>query len=51
MGVLDMAKGDLDALMRADEELADSLDAQRFAAEESQRRAEVDTIIAADAAD
>jgi hypothetical protein len=46
MGVIDYAKGDLEALMSNDEELADTLDAQRFAAEESDRRAEVDEVIA-----
>jgi P-aminobenzoate N-oxygenase AurF len=46
MGVLDMAKGDLDALMRQDEDLADTLDASRFAAEEADRKAEVDDVIA-----
>ncbi len=47
MGVLDMAKGDLDALMRQDEDLADTLDAQRFATEEADRKAEVTEVIAA----
>ena len=50
MGVLDAAKGDLDALMKQDEELADTLDAQRFAEDESVRRAEVDSVIAEAAA-
>ncbi|GAA3238632.1 ferritin-like domain-containing protein [Actinocorallia longicatena] len=45
MGVIDMARQDLDALMRADEEQADRLDAERFAAEEEARRAEVDELI------
>jgi len=48
MGVLDMSKQDLDALMRHDEDLADELDASRFAAEETERKAEVDAIIAAE---
>jgi hypothetical protein len=51
MGVIDYAKGDLEALMRGDEELADALDAERFAAEEADRRAEVDEVIATAAAD
>jgi P-aminobenzoate N-oxygenase AurF len=46
MGVIDAAMGDLDALMRQDEELADTLDEQRFAEEETERRAEVDDVIA-----
>jgi hypothetical protein len=46
MGVIDYAKGDLDILMRGDEDLADQLDAQRFAAEEADRKAEVDEVIA-----
>jgi hypothetical protein len=50
MGVLDAAKGDLDELMRQDEALADTLDEQRFAEEETQRRAEVDDVIAQTAA-
>ncbi|POM27555.1 ribonucleotide-diphosphate reductase subunit beta [Actinomadura rubteroloni] len=50
MGVLEASRADLDALMRGDEEIADRLDAQRFAAEEAARRAEVDAVIAAEAA-
>ncbi|HEY1622091.1 MAG TPA: ferritin-like domain-containing protein [Streptosporangiaceae bacterium] len=46
MGVLDAAKADLDALMRTDEEIAEKLDAERFAAEEAARHAEVAEIIA-----
>jgi hypothetical protein len=49
MGVLDMSKSDLEALMKHDEELADRLDAQRFAAEEADRKTEVDTVIATEA--
>jgi hypothetical protein len=45
MGVLDAAKGDLDELMRQDEALADTLDEQRFATEEAERRAEVHDVI------
>jgi hypothetical protein len=46
MGVLEMSGQDLDALMGADEELADGLDAARFAAEEEARKAEVHQAIA-----
>lgn len=46
MGVLDMSKADLQALMDQDEEIADKLDAERFAAEEADRKAEVHTVIA-----
>jgi hypothetical protein len=49
MGVLDAAKADLDALMRADEEIAEQLDRQRFEAEESARAQEVADVIAAGA--
>jgi len=47
MGVLDAAKADLEALMHADEEIAEKLDAERFAAEEAARAAEVADVIAA----
>ncbi|GAA3079816.1 ferritin-like domain-containing protein [Streptosporangium carneum] len=50
MGVLEMSKGDLDALMRQDEEIADRIDSERFAAEETERRQEVDAVIAEAAA-
>jgi hypothetical protein len=46
MGVLDAAKADLEALMRADEDIAEQLDQQRFAAEEAARAAEVAQVIA-----
>jgi hypothetical protein len=46
MGVLDMSKADLEALMKQDEEIADKLDGERFAAEEAARKAEVDAVIA-----
>ncbi|MEV5823985.1 ferritin-like domain-containing protein [Spirillospora sp. NPDC052242] len=46
MGVLEMGKADLDALMNQDEEIAERLDGERFAAEEAARRTEVDTVIA-----
>ncbi|RCG29367.1 ferritin-like domain-containing protein [Sphaerisporangium album] len=41
MGVLDMAGQNLDALMRQDEEIAEKLDVERFAAEEAERQEEV----------
>ncbi|MEU4576365.1 ferritin-like domain-containing protein [Nonomuraea sp. ATR24] len=45
MGVLEMAGQSLEALMRQDEEIAEKLDAARFAEEEAERHAEVaDTI-------
>jgi hypothetical protein len=46
MGVLDNAKADLEALMRQDEEIAEHLDAERFAAEEEARKREVAEMIA-----
>jgi hypothetical protein len=46
MGVLDAAKADLEALMKADEEIAEKLDAERFAAEEAARAEEVAAVIA-----
>jgi hypothetical protein len=46
MGVLEMAGQNLDNLMDADEDLADKLDAERFAAEEGARKAEVHAAIA-----
>ncbi|MGE5289516.1 MAG: ferritin-like domain-containing protein [Micromonosporaceae bacterium] len=46
MGVLDMARQDLEALMSQDEDIAEKLDRERFAAEEKARKAEVDTVIA-----
>jgi hypothetical protein len=46
MGVLDLGDGDLDALMRQDEELAEAMDARRFAAEEAARQGEVAQVIA-----
>ncbi|RJL34623.1 aminobenzoate oxygenase [Bailinhaonella thermotolerans] len=49
MGVFEMAGQDLDALMRQDEEIAEKIDERRFAAEESERKAEVaETIAQAD---
>jgi P-aminobenzoate N-oxygenase AurF len=49
MGVLDSAKADLDALMRSDEEIAEKLDEERFAAEQTARAQEVAEVISAGA--
>jgi hypothetical protein len=46
MGVLEMAGQNLDNLMGADEDQADKLDAERFAAEEQARKTEVHAAIA-----
>ena len=46
MGVLDAARADLDTLMRTDEEIAEKLDTERFAAEEAARAGEVAQVIA-----
>jgi hypothetical protein len=49
MGVADHAKSDLEALMRNDEDIAERVDAEKaaqFTAEEADRRAEVDAVIA-----
>ncbi|GHC47101.1 ferritin-like domain-containing protein [Streptomyces flavofungini] len=51
MGVFDMGNSNLDQLMAQDEEIAEKLDAERFAAEEHERVAEVSEAIAAGAAD
>ncbi|TJZ99020.1 ferritin-like domain-containing protein [Actinacidiphila oryziradicis] len=51
MGVFDMGDSNLDLLMAQDEEIAEKLDAQRFAAEETAREAEVADAIAQGAAD
>jgi hypothetical protein len=45
LGVIDAAQSDLEALMRADEEIAEKVDAQKYAAELAAREAEVDTAI------
>ncbi|MBW1601442.1 ferritin-like domain-containing protein [Streptomyces sp. JJ66] len=45
LGVLDLGDASLDALMTQDEEIAERLDASRFAAEEAARRAEVTATI------
>jgi para-aminobenzoate N-oxygenase AurF len=50
MGVFELGDSNLDELMRQDEEIAEQLDAERFAAEEQARRAEVDSAIAQGAA-
>jgi P-aminobenzoate N-oxygenase AurF len=47
MGVLELGDASLDALMQQDEEIAEELDARRFAAEETARKAEVAEAIAA----
>jgi P-aminobenzoate N-oxygenase AurF len=41
LGVLDAADGDLDALMRADEQLAERIDEEKYAAELAARQGEV----------
>ena len=46
MGVFEMGDSNLDLLMAQDEEIAEKLDAERFAAEESARTAEVAEVIA-----
>jgi hypothetical protein len=46
MGVFEMGDSNLDALMRQDEEIAEQLDAERFAAEEAARVEEVEQAIA-----
>ena len=45
LGVLDMARQDLEILMHQDEDIAEKLDRERFAADEAARKAEVDTVI------
>jgi para-aminobenzoate N-oxygenase AurF len=47
LGVLDAASTDLEALMRADEEIAERVDREKYEAELASRRAEVDAAIAA----
>ncbi|MGI5252472.1 ferritin-like domain-containing protein [Actinacidiphila glaucinigra] len=51
MGVLEMGDSDLDLLMAQDEEIAEKLDAERFAQEETARAAEVEEAIALGAQD
>ncbi|WP_399085868.1 ferritin-like domain-containing protein [Streptomyces sp. BBFR2] len=51
LGVLDLGDAELDALMDQDEEIAEQLDARRFAAEEAARTAEVAATVAEGAAE
>ncbi|MFI6815055.1 ferritin-like domain-containing protein [Nonomuraea sp. NPDC050328] len=51
MGVLEMAGQSLEALMKQDEDIADRLDRERFAAEEAERAEEVAETIATGAAE
>src|SRR6266568_4653837 len=46
LGVIDAAKTDLEALMRDDEEIAERVDEEKYAAELATRHAEVDTAVA-----
>jgi hypothetical protein len=46
LGVIDAAQSDLEALMRADEEIAEKVDADKYAAELAAREAEVDEAMA-----
>ncbi len=46
LGVIDAAKTDLEALMRDDEEIAERVDEEKYAAELAARRAEVDAAVA-----
>jgi hypothetical protein len=50
MGVFELGDSNLDDLMRQDEEIAEQLDAERFAAEEAARKDEVATMITEGAA-
>jgi hypothetical protein len=45
LGVMDAAQTDLDALMRQDEEIAEKVDAEKYAAELATRQAEVSAAI------
>ena len=45
IGVMDAAQTDLDALMRQDEEIAEKVDAEKYAAELAGRHAEVSAAI------
>jgi hypothetical protein len=47
LGVLSAADGDLEQLMAADEQLAEKIDEEKYAAELAARKAEVDEAIAA----
>jgi len=46
LGVIEAADSDLEVLMRADEELAEKIDNEKYAAELAARRCEVDDAIA-----
>jgi hypothetical protein len=46
LGVLGAADGDLDSLMRADEDVAERIDNEKYEAEFAARRSEVDAVIA-----
>jgi hypothetical protein len=46
LGVLDAANVDLDSVMRDDEEIAERVDREKYAAELAARRAEVDAALA-----
>jgi hypothetical protein len=46
MGVFELGDSNLDLLMTQDEEIAEALDRERFAAEERERVAEVEDAIA-----
>jgi hypothetical protein len=46
LGVIDQADSDLDVLMRADEELAEKIDDEKYAVELAARQAEVSEAIA-----
>jgi hypothetical protein len=46
LGVIDAAKSDLDVLMRQDEDFAERVDEQKYAAEVAARTAEVDDAVA-----
>jgi hypothetical protein len=50
LGVIDAAEANLDDLMRNDEEIAEQVDEQKYAAELAARRGEVDTAMAEGAA-
>jgi len=45
LGVMDAAQTDLDALMRQDEEIAEKVDAEKYATELATRQSEVATAI------
>jgi hypothetical protein len=45
LGVIEAAESDLDVLMRADEELAEKIDREKYAAELAARQGEVDDAI------